>query len=718
MAVEQARRLTTVEIDLDSGSAQPAADFAAVVGMGWPAATSAAELGAQLLARVLPAERAALSETVQAIVRGAQGTSGVVACTVVDDTGVSRRVECAWFLAPGEGGRRLSLACGVAAPTTADEARWRESERRYRAALHAGRMGSWETDFENHARLWSPEGQALFGLDVPGGRGRVGGPDDEFRRALHPDDRHLADRYREIADRQDTFEADYRIVRPDGRVAWLSGRGLVVARMPDGRARRLVSIMADITGRREAEAQLRVERERLALALEAGGMGAFDLDIAADTLWWSPGMYTVFGVSPETFVPTRESVVDLVHPDDRAGFVRGRKLAIAERRPFVHEFRALREDGRIAWVAHLGHIECDAEGRPRRTYGVSMDVTGRRLQEEALREADRQKDRFIATLAHELRNPLAPIRNAVELLRRSSGGDAHLAATHEVIDRQVRQMALLLDDLLDVSRVTQGRIRLRRTTVTLRGVLEHAVAQVFSNLLVNAAKYTPREGHIVVEARRDGTEALVIVADDGVGITAEQMPRLFRMFGQDEQGLERAQSGLGIGLWLARALVGLHGGVIDAASAGRGSGSEFRVRLPLVAGPPAGVTPERTATSRATPLRVLVADDKADLADSLAELLRLEGHIVYVAYGGDEALEAARSFRPQAVVLDLGMPGRDGYEVCRALRAEPWGGTIRLIAQTGWGLPDHVRRSREAGFDHHVVKPVDPLELMALLQRR
>ena len=754
--MEPVRHLTTVEVDLDSGSARAAADFAAVVGVAWPATEEASAIGARLLARVLPHERAGLTERVRAILHGAAGASGVVGCSVVDDGGAERHLECAWFMSGVAGARRLSVACAAAATPAADEARWRESERRYRAALHAGRMGSWETDFGSGTRQWSPEGQALFGLELPGGHGQVGGEDDEFRRALHPADRHLADRYRELADRQDTFAADYRVVRPDGRLVWLSGRGLVVARTPEGRAQRLVSIMADVTERREAEAQLHVERERLALALDAGGMGAFDLDMAADVLWWSPGMYVVFGVSPERFVPTRESVIDLVHPDDRAGFLQARKRSIADRRPFAHEYRALRADGSTAWVAHFGRIDCDAEGRPIRTYGITMDITVRRRQEDALREADQQKDRFIATLAHELRNPLAPIRNAVELLRRSPRADAQLATAREIIARQVRQMALLLDDLLDVSRITQGRIRLRRETVALRGVLEHAIevaapllgamdhrfeaalgdealqvdadatrlAQVLSNLLVNAAKYTPRGGNIRLEVRREarpeGAVALVVVADDGVGIAAGQMPRLFEMFGQADHGVERPQGGLGIGLWLARALVELHGGAIEVHSAGQGRGSEFRVRLPLVATAEASVVPDPAPTSEPerNPLRVLVADDKADLADSLAELLRMEGHVVQVAYDGDQAFEMARVFRPHAAVLDLGMPGRDGYEVCRALRAEPWGRDMRLIAQTGWGLPEHLRRSQEAGFDHHVVKPVDPVDLVALLRHR
>ena len=296
----------------------------------------------------------------------------------------------------------------------------REREARYRSALHAGRMGSWETDFVAGTRTWSKEGMALFGLDLPEGRGQVGGAADEYQAALHPDDRHLAADFHALADRQDSFIAEYRIVRPDGAVLWLSGRGLVMSRRPDGRAERLVSIMADVSERKLSEDGLRLMRERLALALQAGQMGVFDLDMVNDVLWWAPQTYDVFGVSPETFTPTRESVIDLVHPDDRRGFIQGRLQALARREPFVQEYRCLRPDGRIAWISHRGQAEYDAAGRPVRSFGVALDITERKLAEQALQEADRRKDSFIATLAHELRNPLAPIRNAVQLLRRAA----------------------------------------------------------------------------------------------------------------------------------------------------------------------------------------------------------------------------------------------------------------------------------------------------------
>ena len=624
----------------------------------------------------------------------------------------------------------------------------RESEARYRLALHAGRMGTWETDFATGVRTWSEEGMALFGLDLPGGRGQVGGGADELLLSLHPDDRHLASDLRALADRQDSFMAEYRIIRPDGTTLWLSGRGLVISRGEDGRARRLVSIMADVSDRRQAEEGLHIYRERLALALQAGQMGVFDLDMVNDSLWWSPQTYVVFGVSPETFTPTRESVADLVHPDDRKGFVRGRLQAIAEHRPFAYEFRAIRPDGRIAWISHRGQAEYDASGRAVRSFGVSLDVTAHKLAELALQEADRKKDSFIATLAHELRNPLAPIRNAVQLLRKRGPDDPQLVWARDVIDRQATQMGRLLEDLLDVSRLTRGEFPLRTERLSLATVVEQAVeiaqplidehghalsvelppaplhvdgdltrlAQVFSNLLINAAKYTPGGGRLGVTVTPAGSDVEVRVRDNGIGISPEQMPRLFEMFSQGDWLAERARGGMGIGLSLARGLVERHGGTIQARSAGVGRGSEFAVRLPVATG--AAVTPavEAPAPPAAPPCRVLVADDLRDSADSLGLLIELMGHAVEIVYDGEEALRAAERFRPDIALLDLGMPKLDGFTVCERIRAEPWGARMRLVAQSGWGQDEDRRRTAEAGFDHHLVKPIDPLALDALVQ--
>jgi PAS domain S-box-containing protein len=624
-----------------------------------------------------------------------------------------------------------------------------ESEVRYRSALKAGRMGSWETDFVARTRTWSAEGLALFGLALPDGRGQVGGDADEYELALHPDDRRLAEAYRRLADREDSFPADYRIVRSDGTVLWLSGRGLVVSRQADGRAHRMVSIMADVSERRHAEEHLRIERERLSLALEAGQMGAYDLDMTKDELWWSPQTYAVFGVDRGTFKPSRESVIDLVHPDDRAAFLRRRAEAIEQRRPFVAELRIVRSDGCVAWIGHRGHTTYDDTGRPVRHFGIAMDITERKATEQALRDADRQKDNFIATLAHELRNPLAPIRNAVSLLRLSPADDPQIAWCRDVIDRQVGQMTHLLEDLLDVSRLARGQVQLRLKTLAIATVIERAVeiarpaidggghelktvvpaeplfvhgdltrlAQVFSNLLVNAAKYTRERGLITLAAEARGSDVVVRVVDTGIGLSAGQVPQIFEMFGQLASALDRSQGGLGIGLSLARRLVEMHGGEIGAHSDGAGRGSEFTVRLPLTRDVPVA---ERVAAAdaptRAGPVwRVLIADDLADSADTLALLFEETGHDVRVAYDGEQALAIGESFRPDIALLDLGMPKLNGYEVCRRIRATPWGRDITLVAQTGWGQSEDRRRSQDAGFDHHLVKPIDVDKLMTLL---
>ncbi len=630
-----------------------------------------------------------------------------------------------------------------------------ESEARYRMALIAGRMGSWETDLVARTRTWSREGMDLFGLDLPEGRGQVGGEADEYEKALHPEDRHLVQRFHTLADQQDSFLAEYRIVRADGAVLWLSGRGLVVSRGRDGTARRLVSIMADVSERRQAEEVLRIERERLALALKAGQMGVYDFNVVDDLLWWSPQTYGLFGVAPESFVPTRETVIALLHPDDRDTFLLRRAEAIAERRVFQLEFRIVRGDGRLAWINHRGQTEYDAEGRPVRHFGIALDITERKHAEQALRDADRKKDTFIATLAHELRNPLAPIKNAVGVLRQGGPVDAQvLAWCRDVIDRQVGQMTRLLEDLLDVSRMTRGQFALRREQLSLAMVIEQAIeiaqplvdaaghtlelalpaqpiviegdltrlAQVFSNLLINAAKFTEPQGRITLAVALQGEEAVVSVSDNGIGIAAEQIPHIFEMFGQAQSAADGTQSGLGIGLSLARGFVEMHGGRISVRSDGIGQGSIFVVRLPVAqsAATAEATVPADTTAGTATPTsgkrRVLIADDLRDSADSLALLLEAMGHEVHVAYDGAEALQAIETLRPEVALLDLGMPKLSGYEVCRRIRGLPWGGGLTMIAQSGWGQEDDRRRTRDAGFDHHIVKPIDPVALDALLR--
>jgi PAS domain S-box-containing protein len=368
---------------------------------------------------------------------------------------------------------------------------------------------------------------------------------------------------------------------------------------------------------------------------------------------------------------------------------------------------------------------------------------------DLLQRADRAKDHFLSMLAHELRNPLAPIRNSVSLLRGKLPPGSELASGIDMISRQVDSMALLLDDLLDVSQLTRGGLALRREPVTLQDVVELAVetsapviaaagheltvsltdeplplladairlSQAIANVLNNAAKYTERGGRISVEARGvDDASAELVVRDTGIGISAEALPRVFDVFSPAKPAFERAQGGLGIGLSLVRGLVELHGGTIEAASRGLGQGSEFLIRLPLADG--AGQAPARETPAPGAmpaPLRILVADDNRDSAESLALLLAAMGHEVRTELDGERAVEAAEAFRPQVVLLDLGMPRLDGYEAARRIRALPGGRDVVLIAQTGWSQPEDRRRSQEAGFDYHVVKPIPSGSLEKLL---
>jgi signal transduction histidine kinase/ActR/RegA family two-component response regulator len=417
---------------------------------------------------------------------------------------------------------------------------------------------------------------------------------------------------------------------------------------------------------------------------------------------------------------------------------------------YQDEYRVIWPDGSLHWIAARGRRAYDADGRPLYCDGVTLDLTelkqmeeSLRRQTEALREADRRKDDFLATLAHELRNPLAPLRNAVQILSLRGDDSAVVAQTNELMDRQIQQMARLVDDLLEVSRIGQGKISLQKAPVDLAEVVATAVetsrplieshrhkltvslpdrpvrveadaarlAQVLSNLLNNAAKYTEDGGLIELIAQRTPKEAVLRVRDNGVGIAPEALPQVFDMFMQVESSTDRSQGGLGIGLTLVRRLVEMHGGKIEARSAGLGKGSEFLVRLPALAEPPpesARKLPEASSASSAKgPRRMLVVDDNVDSAESMALVLRLQGYEVRLAYDGQSALEEAQSFRPEVMFLDLDLPKMDGYEVARRLRLEPAMRYMTLVAMTGFGQEEDRQRTQEAGFQVHLVKPVD-----------
>ena len=373
-----------------------------------------------------------------------------------------------------------------------------------------------------------------------------------------------------------------------------------------------------------------------------------------------------------------------------------------------------------------------------------------RQSEEALREADRRKDEFLAVLAHELRNPLAPIRYALATARQSALSSEQRRRAEEVVERQVAHMTRLLDDLLDVSRITRGALELKKSAIELSEVIaaavetarplidskrhrlsldlpRHAVrleadairlAQVFSNLLINAAKYTDPGGHIELRATSQPHQLSITVRDNGIGIPPELMPRLFTLFSQVHTAAGRKQDGLGVGLSLVRGLVALHGGTVEARSEGAGRGSEFTVHLPPCA-PGAGTCALEAAAvmpTAARALKILVVDDSRDAADICAALLELSGHSVRTAYSARGALQVAEAFEPQVMLLDIGLPDMDGYQLARSIRAAPWGYSACLVAVTGWGQERDRRRAAEVGFDHHLTKPVPAEALDSLLR--
>lgn len=389
----------------------------------------------------------------------------------------------------------------------------------------------------------------------------------------------------------------------------------------------------------------------------------------------------------------------------------------------------------------------------RRQYEIRDRIAALERAEQALRDADRRKDQFLATLAHELRNPLAPIRNAAYLLANVPLTPERLAECAAMIARQSRSMAMLLDDLLDVARITNGKLELKFSPVSLQAIVDSAVeavaplvasrrhrlvvdvvdprafvqadllrlSQVLTNVLTNAAKYTDAGGNIELTARAVGRDAEFVVRDDGVGIDRKVLPYLFEMFNQAADTLDRSQGGLGIGLSLARSLIEMHGGQITAASEGKGHGAVFRLTLPLIE--KVGAAPERPRedkgrAGRGMHARVLVADDNVDAAASVAMMLELDGYEVEIAHDGRQAIERATASPPDAMVVDIGMPGADGYEVARAVRGSDWGREVLLVATTGWGQPEDKQRAVEAGFDAHFTKPVYPEHLRELLAAR
>ena len=506
------------------------------------------------------------------------------------------------------------------------------------------------------------------------------------------------------------------------------------------------AVSMDVTEQARAAEDLRRQREELRLVTDTMPAGVVCVSADLRYIWVNRTFAAWIGRAPAEIIgrPVAEVLAERDWLDLRPHVertLRGERVEYERKARFAAGER---------WIHSVMESTRDEGGAPNGLVAVVSDIHDRKLMEETLRQAERRKDEFLATLAHELRNPLAPIRNAVAILGKKDALDPELTWSREVIERQVDQMSRLIDDLLDIARIAGGKLLIRKERLPLERAIDMALetsrphinaaghslavllpservtveadparlAQVFSNLLNNAARYTERHGEIALTAEVHGEEVVVTVQDNGIGFPPEVAGRLFEPFSQLTRSNERSHGGLGIGLSLVQGIVALHGGSVQARSRGKGQGAEFAVRLPL----PKYTDPVQPAKPAAQPrppaplgsVKVLVADDNRDAADSLQRILSLYGYEVEVAYDGTAAIRLDGDFRPKVAVLDIGMPGANGFEVARSIR-ENRGAGVTLIALTGWGQEGDRRRAMEAGFDYHLTKPVDPGALNDLL---
>ncbi|MCI0629758.1 MAG: PAS domain S-box protein [Phycisphaerales bacterium] len=637
----------------------------------------------------------------------------------------------------------------------------RESRARLDAALRASGTGTFRWDVRTNA--YDPDESLCRLLGLPAGTTLRAKP--ELWQMVHPEDREdVIAACRKTATEGGEFEKDFRVVRPDGSVSWLADKGWTFLDR-DGKPAYSNGACVDITARKQAEEALKASETRYRRLIEDVRIIAWEFDSPSKRFafvshqaeeimgypiadWYEPGFWFRH-----------------LHPEDRVAAKEYCNRRSAAGEDHEQEYRMIRADGSAVWMRDMTTIIM-RDGAPVGMHGVFIDITERKNAEEALRLADRRKDEFLAMLAHELRNPLAPIGLAVEVLRRSPETGESLAWARDVISRQVAQLTRLVDDLLDVSRITRGKIRLSISPIDLGRVIAHAVetsrplivarhhelsidvpnqplpvqgdivrlAQVVSNLLNNAAKYTDAGGRIALSARNVDAQVVLKVADNGMGIPAHMLERVFEMFTQlapPDSPSDRSHDGLGIGLTLVKRLVEMHGGTIEAQSEGPGKGSEFIVRLPLAIDQPtdhlidqegnegqalASDRGDRAAKHELEHKRILIVDDNVDAAESLSRMLRLMEHEVHVAHDGLAALKAAERVKPDIVLLDIGLPKLDGLEVARRLRHQTDGPPPLLVATTGFGQAEDRRRIAAAGFDHHLIKPLDPNVLQSLVR--
>lgn len=624
---------------------------------------------------------------------------------------------------------------------------------RFHSLVTAAAQTVWTTDPTGNVICPSPTWAEFTGQRFDEYRG-MGWLD-----AVHPlDQPHVLAAWTQAVQRAELYETEYRVQARDGTYRWTAVRGVPVLK-PDGTIREWVGMNTDITDAKRADEALRKSEERLRLALETEPIALWDMDARTHVAFWSKGHFAIFGYPPTaTGEASLEMWLDLVPERDRNQVVQAIERARSEKNLFCHEHRILRADNQSeVWLLPFGKFHYDEHGNAIRFIGVFFDITRpkrehldlRRVAED-LSVASRRKDEFLATLAHELRNPLAPIRNALQIIRLSTDCPPDLLNLGAMMERQVEQLVHLVDDLLDICRISQGKMRLKKGPVDLRAVLgtavdavsplmierqhtlnvlltegpapvfgdAHRLSQAFTNILANAAKYTDRGGSISLILENTATDVLVRCVDNGIGMTPQMTESIFTLFMQAETGLDRACGGLGIGLAVVKRLIEMHEGTIRAHSPGLGLGSTFCVRLPrfqqtAIVATHTGVDP---ATIRSLARRrILVVDDDRDSTQSLSLLLSMFGQDVRIAGDCLSALDAVLEFRPEIVFLDLIMPGLSGYDTCQRIRNLKYADRCTIVALSGALPVENVPGEALAGFDTHLLKPVEPQELCSFL---
>lgn len=670
----------------------------------------------------------------------------------------------------------------------------RENETRLRLALEAGHMGVFDRNLRTDEVQWTDNLEEILGL-APNTFARTF---EAFRQLVHPDDRQtVAETVQRAIDERSKYEIEFRSIWPDGSIHWYVSKARIFTDS-QGEPLRVVGVCLDVTERKRAE-----ETSQFLSNASAVLSATVDYELTfRQVAQLSVPFFADWCIVDVVAQDGKLERVAIVHQDPvklQAALAIKERFELRADAPFsapnasrtgqsylvsditdemLAAFTQNAEHFRLMRALHLKSyiaVPIVARGKPlgvisfltadsRRRYGaadlaLAEDLahrTGIALDNahlyQELREADRLKDEFLAMLAHELRNPLAPIRNALFIMRSPEADSQMTQQVLAIAERQVQHMARLLDDLLDVSRISRGRIELRTETVDVARVIQLAIEavqplvdeshheltvtlpprsvelvadptrleQILTNLLNNACKYTEPGGHIWLSADLQGADVVIRVKDTGIGISQEMLPRIFDLFVQADRQLDRSRGGVGIGLTLVRRLVELHGGTIEASSPGLGQGSEFVVRLPALATDfpdPKPLTPPATEdrASLSTPHRILVVDDNPDAANSLAILLRIGGYEVVTAFDGPAAIALAKQFLPALIFLDIGMPGMDGCEVARLIRQEPTLQKVRLVAVTGWGQPEDRERTAAAGIDQHLVKPIEPAALQIVL---